>query len=173
DADEHMGNAEILSFDVEANQQYKILLNDAVKQFHLVGRRKVEIISGEKSEKLDFSIVYKEELKGNVHLLMAHIAFAIVVTIFVLLFGMFLMKKKAEMAALGKLGSWLLVTLGVQITLGVVAYVTVSDRQNNHYDQTKTILTSAHLANGALLLALCAAALYFCRKGFVKSDEKA
>ena len=64
-------------------------------------------------------------------------------------------------------------TLFVQLSLGVVALITVTDREKNIYDQTKTILTSAHLANGAFLLGLCVVALYFCKKGFVKSQNAA
>ena len=173
EAIDKLGEADLGEFEAQPQKNYRLTFNDEVKSIRLMGKKPVSIVVGGKSSELDFDIVYKEVLDGNTHLLWAHIAFAIVVTLSVLLLGMYLLKKKEDLAILGTLGKGMLLTILIQITLGVIAFMTVSDRQEGIYDQTKTILTSAHLANGALLLALCVVADYFCRKGFVKSQDAA
>ena len=88
-------------------------------------------------------------------------------TILVLLFGAYLRANKYKVSVLRKVGTGLLVVLFLQICFGLVALLAVSERQKNIYDQLKTVLTSAHLANGAVLLALCVIGTYFCRQNFV------
>jgi heme A synthase len=146
---------------------YTIIPSEKISTLKLVGPERIEI----DGEELKFQIIYKEVLKGNEHLMWAHVAFAIVVTMLVLLLAIYLFKKKGGFTFLGKIATGIISCLVIQLGLGVVALLTVSQRQRNIYDQTKTILTSAHLANGAILLALCVLALYFCRIGFVKSES--
>ena len=154
-------------FVADSKKSYVMKFPADVTAVQLVSKERVDFTqSGEKKE-LDFSIVYKEVLAGNKHLLWSHVAFAIVVTVIVLLMGFYLVKKDHGDKTLKSIGKYVLISLIIQLLLGLVALITVSERQRNIYDQMKTILTSAHLANGALLLALCALAAYICNKLFV------
>ncbi|MCH2204300.1 MAG: COX15/CtaA family protein [Lentisphaerales bacterium] len=153
-------------FTAEKGLKYSLRFNADVTEVQLIGQERVDFLKSEESSELDFRIVYKEVLEGNKHLLWSHIAFAIVVTVFVLLMGFYLIKKDHGNATLKSIGKYVLISLIVQLLLGLVALLTVSERQKNIYDQLKTILTSAHLANGAVLLALCALAAYFCNNLF-------
>ena len=151
-------------FNVEEGKQYSLALNGEFSDIRIIGPERLNI-SG---EELKFEIVYKEVIEGNRHLLWAHIGFAIVVFLIVLLLGLYLLKKGENFGFLKIISIGIMSSLLIQIVLGVFAFLTVHERQQNIYDQLKTIMTSAHLANGALLLALCAVAMYFCRAGFVK-----
>ena len=133
----------------------------------LIGPERIDV----KNKPLKFKIVYKEVLEGNKHLMWAHVAFALVVTLALLLLVLYLFKKRESAAFLGKLATSICICLTVQLGLGVIALIAVSDRQSAIYDQSKTIMTSAHLANGAVLLSLCILAMVFCRVAFVKSDS--
>ena len=162
-------NVGVLS--LEEGASYELNTKGNILGIKLTGPERIEksIFEKEKNKYLPFVIVYKEKLDGNRHLLWAHIGFAIVVTLFVLLLGMYLLKKKDKQAILKGVSIGLLLTVVVQVFLGLIAFITVNERQKDIYDQVKTILTSAHLANGAVLLAFCVLALFFCRWGFVKS----
>ena len=156
---------------LQAGEKYSLMTKGNILEIKLTGPERLEksVFEEEKEKHLPFVIVYKEKLEGNRHLLWAHIAFAIVVTVFVLLLGVYLFKKKEKFASLKWISIGLLTTVIVQIFLGLIAFITVNERQKDIYDQVKTILTSAHLANGAVLLAFCVLALFLCRWGFVKS----
>ena len=162
------------SFELQEGQQYKLDTMGNILALKFIGPERIErsIVKDEEEKSLPFVIVYKEKLEGNKHLLWAHIAFAVVVTLLVLLLGMYLFKKKENAPFLKMPSLGLMITLIIQIFLGLIAFITVNERQKDIYDQTKTILTSAHLANGALLLGFCVLALFFCRWGFVKSASE-
>ena len=162
------------TLELTEGKEYSLETIGNIDSLKFIGPERIKrsIVKEGEEDTLPFVIVYKEKLEGNKHLLWAHIAFAVVVTIFVLLLGMYLFKKK-ESAPFLKLPSLgLMITLIIQIFLGLIAFITVNERQKDIYDQTKTILTSAHLANGALLLGFCVLALFFCRWGFVKTASK-
>ena len=152
-------------------EEYELETTGNILAIKFTGPERLEmsVFENEKDKHLPFVIVYKEKLEGNKHLLWAHIAFAIVVTLFVLLLGMYLFKKKETQPILKGVSLGLIISVVVQVFLGLIAFITVNERQKDIYDQVKTILTSAHLANGALLLAFCVLALFLCRWGFVKS----
>lgn len=165
------GNHELISIGhvgLEEGQKYELGMEGNIEEIKITGPERISVSAGD-LEYLPFVIVYKEVLEGNKHLLWAHIAFAVVVTCFVLFLGVYLFKKKESLPNLKMPSIGLLVSVVVQVFLGLIAFITVSDRQKNIYDQVKTILTSAHLANGALLLGFCVLALFLCRWGFEKS----
>lgn len=155
---------------VEADKKYRILFEGNVQDVHLVNRERIDLLTEDSKEELKFTIVYKEVLDGNRHLLWSHVGFAIVVTVLVLLLGMYLLKKDHGIPTLTSLGKYMLISLIIQLLLGLIALLTVSERQRDIYDQFKTILTSAHLANGAVLLAFCVLSAYVCRKNFSYSS---
>lgn len=144
-----------------------ISFSNNISEMQLIGPERIDV----KNKPLKFKIVYKEVLEGNKHLMWAHVAFALVVTLALLLLVLYLFKKRESAAFLGKLATSICICLTVQLGLGVIALIAVSDRQSAIYDQSKTIMTSAHLANGAVLLSLCILAMVFCRVAFVKSDS--
>ena len=162
------------SMDLEEGKEYILKVEGNISSIKFIGPERLDRskVKEDEEKALPFVIVYKEKLDGNRHLLWAHIGFAIVVTLFVLLLGMYLFKKRENAPFLKMPSLGLIITLIVQVFLGLVAFITVNERQKDIYDQTKTILTSAHLANGALLLGFCVLALFFCRWGFEKSTSE-
>ncbi|MCM8542455.1 MAG: COX15/CtaA family protein [Lentisphaeraceae bacterium] len=162
-------NAGVLN--LTAGKEYELSTIGNILDIKITGPERIQksSFSDDKDKYLPFVIVYKEKLDGNRHLLWAHIGFAIVVTVFVIFLGMYLFKKKEKAPFLKGVSLGLLITVVIQIFLGLIALITVNERQKDIYDQVKTILTSAHLANGAVLLSFCVLALFLCRWGFVKS----
>ena len=153
---------------LEKGKKYRLKTSGNIIALKFVGPERIDV-PGKEERTLPFIIAYKEVLDGNKHILWAHIAFAVVVTCFVLFLGIYLLKKRETLPDLKWPAICLIGTVIVQVFLGLIAFITVSERQKNIYDQVKTILTSAHLANGALLLGFCVLALFLCRWGFVKS----
>jgi heme A synthase len=160
------------SFEVAAEVKYYFQFDTDVSFVQLVTKERTDLHTSDSVKELPFSIVYREVLEGNRHLLWSHIGFAIIVTIVVLLLAMYLMKKDHGVATLKSLGKCMLISLIVQLLLGLVALLTVNERQRDVYDQLKTILTSAHLANGAILLVCCVLVTYVCRQNFIYSASE-
>lgn len=115
---------------------------------------------------VDGKVVYHEQLDGNQFLLMTHMGFAMVVLLVLGLYIFFLFSNRLKSKYLKQVSIFTAFALLLQITLGVVALITVKQRTENHYDQVMAILTSLHLANAALILAICVTTAVYCRKVF-------
>ncbi len=151
-----------------ASESYEFLVEGEFSEIRLIGPDRINY-NFQTGEQLPFVIVYKEVMDGNRHLLWSHVAFAVVVIFAVLFLAIYQIKKSEVLPAFRWIGYGLLISLCTQVFLGLVALITVSERQKNVYDQVKTILTSAHLANGAILLSFAVLSIFLYRWSFGKT----
>ncbi len=112
----------------------------------------VKDASGQLMRTPEGHVLYREWLEGNTPLLFAHIGFAVFALTFIMMLGMSL--RRHELPLLRHLSLAMLIGSCLQVALGVVAVITVMHREEKRYDTVETILTSAHLVNGALLFVL-------------------
>ena len=111
-----------------------------------------------KSKVFEFSetgkVIYKEVIEGNASWLFSHMTFALPVAILLFTLGVVLMKFKTVSKTYKFFGMSFHLMVTMQILLGVVAFLTVYNREQGKFGFAETVLTSAHVVNGALILAL-------------------
>ena len=98
-------------------------------------------------------VIYKEIIEGNAGWLFSHMTFALPVAILLFALGVVLMKFKDLSKSYKLFGMSFHMMVTAQILLGVVAFFTVYNRQDGKFGFAETVLTSAHVVNGALILA--------------------
>ncbi|WDE99094.1 COX15/CtaA family protein [Lentisphaera profundi] len=111
-----------------------------------------------KAKVFDFSdkgkVIYKELVEGNAGWLFSHMTFALPVAILLFTLGVVIMKFKNLSKAYKFFGMAFHLLVTMQILLGVVAFFTVYNREEGKFGFAETVLTSGHVVNGALILAL-------------------
>jgi cytochrome c oxidase assembly protein subunit 15 len=101
-----------------------------------------------------------------------HVAFALVATWVVVALAIEL--RRTEDPTLGRVARWLRVLVWTQVTLGILAWISVYVLTGPHNPVSvgEAVFATAHVACGALLLGACVAALVFTRR-CIASDSSA
>ncbi len=99
-------------------------------------------------------VVYQEIVQGNLGWLFSHMTFALPVAVLLFTLGVVLMKYKNLSSAYKFMGIAFHAMVTLQILLGIVAFFTVFHREQGKFGFAETVLTSAHVVNGAIILAL-------------------
>ena len=96
---------------------------------------------------------------------MTHLTFSVVVLIVAFIAGLRAKARHdAGIPVVPSLGRGVNLLVGIQFTLGIVAFVTTLIRKTTTIPVWELVPTSAHQANGALLLAVSAALLVAIRR---------
>jgi cytochrome c oxidase assembly protein subunit 15 len=102
------------------------------------------------------------------HYLYAHIAMAAIVTAVAVFAGGRAWAFHPEAKPLRRTGMWLLVVVGGQLLLGIVAMMLVLSGRDSEASALEVAFTTAHQATGALLLALATALALWTRRFSVR-----